>query len=488
MPAIQKLINDSQQQHQRYFELYGAQPANGDGFRELADSTRQLVEQIIDTRGDVQALKFSTAVEGLFDAATADDHRPVITSLHVSQAAATATDTSAQVNRDGALAVLESWQGEINKIQAIPDPDSPEGQAAILNIIADHQTRSAGTVADSAAAQRAAGAQAAASADATGGGAGGSSTAALGAMLPALASALAAAPQALTTLLPAFAAAAAAAPAAALAAARQPAAAHQTAPLASNGPPAHSSGAGRPAAGSSAAAGAGAGGVLPSNPPPPATGQTERPGAVTLVSATQQGRNPMGPAAPIMQPPLIAQTPTSPAGGPTASKAKVQLAGFGTEEHPPLTPPPPDPPHGHDPRYWLDTKQILTLPPGQLPPAGYKQIGPGMYYPSTDPGLFVTPPPPPAQLPVDMNDILHLPPGELPPAGGYREVAPGTYFPVPQGADVPGSWPTPKQPIDVRDIIHLKPGELLPSPGYVEFAPGWYAPNINSPSISGGPR
>ena len=83
-------------------------------------------EQIVDTRGDVQALKFSTAVEGPFEAATADDHRPVVTSLHVSQVAATATDTSAQVNRDGALAVLESWQGEINKIpRRFPIPTHP---------------------------------------------------------------------------------------------------------------------------------------------------------------------------------------------------------------------------------------------------------------------------------------------------------------------------------------------------------------------------
>ena len=42
MAAIQQLIDDSQQQHQRYYRLYGAHPASGDGFRELADSTRRL--------------------------------------------------------------------------------------------------------------------------------------------------------------------------------------------------------------------------------------------------------------------------------------------------------------------------------------------------------------------------------------------------------------------------------------------------------------
>jgi len=463
LAAIDQVIDDSQQQHQRYLDLYGVNPANGQGFRDLVDSANQLVEQITDTREDVQALRFSTEVEGRYGQATASDHQPVAATAHVAQIAAHTTDTSAQINREGLAAILANASAELNQISVVPDRDSPEGQAAILNIIAEHQAQSAQTVTSSAAAQQAAAAQAAASGGPPGGGAaaGGAAAAAMGAMLPAAEAALGAVPQLAMTMIPA--AGMATAPLGALSAVHAPPDGdhHPAHPA----PPQQDS----PSSPSTQSANGGS--------PHPHQGAAG-PGAQTSPLPSQA---PLGPVAPTPPPP-----PAPPSQDHPDDQQHVQLAGFGTGQHPPEAPPPPDPPHGHDPRYWLDTKQILTLPPGQLPPAGYKQIGPGMFYPSTDPGLFATMPPPPAQLPVDMKDLLHLPPGQLPPAG-YREMAPGTYFPVPHGSDIPGPWPTPTQPIDVRDVLHLPPGQL-PPPGYSEYAPGWYAPNINAPFISGGPR
>jgi hypothetical protein len=140
----------------------------------------------------------------------------------------------------------------------------------------------------------------------------------------------------------------------------------------------------------------------------------------------------------------------------------------------PLAPPPPDPPHGQDPRYWIDVTKIIHVPEGQLAPSGTRQIGPGLWYPWTDQQQFVTPPPPPAQCPIDMKGIEHLPPGQL-PEPGMTQLAPGYFTPSPTKMSPPMPWPTPKQPIDIRDIVHVGEGGQGPW-GYHEYLPGWWAP------------
>ncbi|WP_293003256.1 hypothetical protein [Mycobacterium sp.] len=167
MSAIDQLIDESQQQHQRYYDLYGSSPASGDGFRDIVGSARQLAGHIRDTRSDVQALQFSTAVETPYAAATAHDHRPITATAHTAQVCADVADTSAAINRRGARDISSNSRAEARKIDAVPDPDSPEGQAAILSIIAHHQTQSAHTVADSGAAQQAAAQRAADSGNST---------------------------------------------------------------------------------------------------------------------------------------------------------------------------------------------------------------------------------------------------------------------------------------------------------------------------------
>lgn len=174
-----------------------------------------------------------------------------------------------------------------------------------------------------------------------------------------------------------------------------------------------------------------------------------------------------------------------------AAQAATQVRGLKYPADPPASPgsdvhalddkDKPPPPHGHDPRYWIDVTKIIHVPDGELAPNGTKQIGPNLWYPSTDQGLFVTGDPPPAKWPIDMKQIEQLPPGQLPQMG-MTELGPGFYAPTPRGHDVPPpSWSPPQAPIDIRDIVHVPPGSLAPN-GFREYAPGWWAPDVSNDS------
>jgi hypothetical protein len=159
-------------------------------------------------------------------------------------------------------------------------------------------------------------------------------------------------------------------------------------------------------------------------------------------------------------------SPQSPGGG-------VQAVDYDV----PLSPPPADPPHGKDPRYWIDVTKIIHVAPGQLAPAGYKQIGPGLWYPSdVDRQQYnVTPPPDAVKYPLDMSTIEQKGPGQLGPYG-TTELAPGYFAPTPNTLNPQPPWSPPQRPIDIRDIIEVPKGTLAPW-GYVEYLPGWWAPD-----------
>ena len=74
---------------------------------------------------------------------------------------ADATDNSAEVNVNGANDVANNAAAEAQEIAAVPDPQSPAGQAAIMAIIEKYQAKSGGTVEGSAATEQANGTQAA---------------------------------------------------------------------------------------------------------------------------------------------------------------------------------------------------------------------------------------------------------------------------------------------------------------------------------------
>lgn len=56
-------------------------------------------------------------------------------------------------------------------------------------------------------------------------------------------------------------------------------------------------------------------------------------------------------------------------------------SGSGPRKHP-SNHRPQEPPHGKDPRYWIDVGKIIDVPDGELAPANTVQIGPNMYYPA----------------------------------------------------------------------------------------------------------
>jgi hypothetical protein len=64
MSPIEALAMESQEQHRRYYELFGTNPVSGDGLRELAGYCREVGKQARDIRQGVLALHFSTAVTG----------------------------------------------------------------------------------------------------------------------------------------------------------------------------------------------------------------------------------------------------------------------------------------------------------------------------------------------------------------------------------------------------------------------------------------
>jgi hypothetical protein len=141
---------------------------------------------------------------------------------------------------------------------------------------------------------------------------------------------------------------------------------------------------------------------------------------------------------------------------------------------PPQSPPPQDPPHGEDRRYWLDLDKIVRVEDGELAPYGYTQIGPNLFHPRGDGGLPAPNPLDPATHPLDVADIVTRGPHELGPYG-YQELAPGVFAPDPDGLTVKPPWPAPHQPVDIRDVLEVPDGQLAPR-GYIEYLPGWWAP------------
>jgi hypothetical protein len=164
MSAVDQLAQASQAQYQRYCELFGAHPIDGQGMRELATHLHGVTQHVNDTRNQVMRLRFSTTVLPSYAAATREDPTPFEHAAHFASTTATVTDDSARVNLDGARSIAATAQAEASQIAAVPDPDSPEGHAQIVAIITRHQHHAAAIVADSAAAEQSLGERAAAAA------------------------------------------------------------------------------------------------------------------------------------------------------------------------------------------------------------------------------------------------------------------------------------------------------------------------------------
>jgi hypothetical protein len=173
---------------------------------------------------------------------------------------------------------------------------------------------------------------------------------------------------------------------------------------------------------------------------------------------------------------------------PIAGHGDVQPLGFGPGGAP-ETPQGQDPPHGKDPRYWIDVGKIIYVPDGKLAPANTVQIGPNMYYPSPSIPDAVSPPPDPVKHPLDIPDVRVVRPDQLLPPG-YKLVAPGIGLPDPDAYFQPQPPWTPKAPVDIRDIVQVGPNALAPW-GYEQYLPGWWCPGpelTNTPTTIPKPR
>jgi hypothetical protein len=98
---------------------------------------------------------------GPFAQATGLDNLPLDNFGGTADAGGAATDNSANVNVNGANDVAANASAEAQEIGAVPDPQSPAGQAAILAIIEKYHSKSTGTVEGAAATEQANGSQAA---------------------------------------------------------------------------------------------------------------------------------------------------------------------------------------------------------------------------------------------------------------------------------------------------------------------------------------
>ena len=169
---------------------------------------------------------------------------------------------------------------------------------------------------------------------------------------------------------------------------------------------------------------------------------------------------------------------------PAGGHGDTQALGLGPGGAPQTPQPDTDPPHGKDPRYWIDVSKIIYVPDGKLAPANTVQIGPNMFYPAPHVPDTVPVAPDPVKYPLDVPDVRIAQPGQLLPPG-YKLVAPNIGVPDPDAGYQPSPPWTPRQPVDIRDIVQVPPGGKAPW-GYVEYLPGWFTPGpalTNSPGI-----
>lgn len=158
MASLDAFVAASQEQHRRYFEMFGVNPEGGDGLRALSSGIRaSTVPWVQDVRHGVIGLGFSTAVLRSYIAATSADHVPLERAATMLDAGAEAADTSRRINIDGAAKILANSRMEAAEVAAVPDPDSPAGQAEIVGIVSKYQGRSGAVMEESAAAEQAAG-------------------------------------------------------------------------------------------------------------------------------------------------------------------------------------------------------------------------------------------------------------------------------------------------------------------------------------------
>jgi hypothetical protein len=144
--SVERVGEQSREQHHRYYGLFGSEPVNGDGFAELHTSIRELGQQASDVHAYLARVEFTSAAEAGLAAALRGDRDAFGEAAAIASAAAAAADGSAQLNIRGAAAIAAHMEGEAARLSVIPDKDSPEGVMQTLATIDTHQAKSLSTV------------------------------------------------------------------------------------------------------------------------------------------------------------------------------------------------------------------------------------------------------------------------------------------------------------------------------------------------------
>lgn len=111
---------ESQELYRRYFSQFGANPADGGGFRFLAELARLDKGDVEGIRRLVTALNFSTRVVPAYLQATASDTVPLNNTASAADRAANATEASARINVAGADRIAAISRREAAEIAAVP--------------------------------------------------------------------------------------------------------------------------------------------------------------------------------------------------------------------------------------------------------------------------------------------------------------------------------------------------------------------------------
>lgn len=143
---MERVGEQSREQHHRYYGLFGSDPVNGDGFAELHTSIRELGQQASDVHAYLARAEFTSAADTGLAAALRGDRDAFGEAAAIASAAAAAADSSAQLNIRGAAAIAAHMEGEAARLSVIPDKDSPDGVMQTLATIDTHQAKSLSTV------------------------------------------------------------------------------------------------------------------------------------------------------------------------------------------------------------------------------------------------------------------------------------------------------------------------------------------------------
>ncbi|WP_293003772.1 hypothetical protein [Mycobacterium sp.] len=146
MTSVERVGEQSREQHHRYYGLFGSDPVNGDGFAELHTSIRELGQHAADVHTFLARTEFTSAADAGLAGAQRGDRTAFNDAAAIASAAAAAADGSANLNIRGAAEIAAYMEGEAAKLSVIPDKGSPDGIAQTLATIDSHQSKSLSTV------------------------------------------------------------------------------------------------------------------------------------------------------------------------------------------------------------------------------------------------------------------------------------------------------------------------------------------------------